>query len=52
MYKPTLLDKPQVLVINKMDTPNAEEKYKITIDMLNNMQGEFLSWLLIIIYRT
>ncbi|KAF6018914.1 hypothetical protein EB796_022799 [Bugula neritina] len=36
MYKPELLDKPQVLLINKMDTECFNEKYEETLNLLKN----------------
>jgi len=39
MYKPELLDKPQVLLINKMDTECFNEKYEETLNLLKNCRG-------------
>lgn len=40
MYKPSLLDKPQILLINKMDSDESDEKYEKTLHQLNNMKGK------------
>ena len=40
MYKPTLLDKPQILLINKMDTDDSDEKLEKTLTQLNDIEGE------------
>ena len=40
MYKPTLLDKPQILLINKMDTDDSDEKLEKTLTQLNDIEGK------------
>ena len=40
MYKPTLLDKPQILLINKMDTDDSGEKLEKTLTQLNDIEGK------------
>ncbi|XP_067931987.1 GTP-binding protein 10-like [Watersipora subatra] len=42
LYKPALLDKPQILVINKMDTPGASEKYDRTLEMVTKAHEHML----------
>lgn len=39
LYKASLLDKPHILLINKMDTDEADEKFDKTVDMVKNMAG-------------
>jgi len=42
MYKEELLDKPAMLLINKMDLPGAEEKFEEIRPHLENLKGSFL----------
>lgn len=42
MYKEELLDKPAMLVINKMDTEGAKEKYLEIKNQLENLDGRLL----------
>lgn len=42
MYKPALLDKPQVLLINKMDTTSADRLLRECTQMLDNIPSESL----------
>lgn len=39
LYKTELLDKPATLIVNKMDTPNAIEKYKEFEYQIKNLKG-------------
>lgn len=40
LYRESLLDKPAILVINKMDLPDAPKTFKEIEVRLNNMEGE------------
>lgn len=39
LYNKDLLEKPSMLLINKMDTENAQEKYVEIKDSLQNISG-------------
>jgi len=39
MYKEAVLDKPQVLLLNKMDCTGSQLEYDRTVDMLSNLKG-------------
>lgn len=41
MYNTDLLSKPAVIIINKMDTDGAKEKYKEVKDKIKNLEGIF-----------
>lgn len=38
LYKPELLDKPAVLLVNKMDTPSSEEIFKDVNEAVKNLE--------------
>lgn len=40
MYKEELLSKPAILVVNKMDLPEAEEKLRELESQLKNQEGK------------
>lgn len=42
LYRKELLDKPAVLVINKMDTQGSNEKYLEIKDQLENLDGRYI----------
>lgn len=50
MYKEELLDKPAMLVINKMDTEGAKEKYLEIKNQLENLDGRLLVGMYLSIY--
>ena len=41
LYKEELVSKPALLVVNKMDLPNAEEKLEELKEQLQNPDGKF-----------
>uniref|UniRef100_A0A6I8SWI5 GTP-binding protein 10 n=1 Tax=Xenopus tropicalis TaxID=8364 RepID=A0A6I8SWI5_XENTR len=41
LYKQELLDKPALLAVNKMDLPNANEKFEELLKQLENPAGNF-----------
>ena len=40
LYKPELVSKPAILVINKIDTPGHEPLLEATVNRIRNMKGE------------
>lgn len=40
LYRESLLDKPAILVVNKMDLPDASKNFKEIEERLKNMEGE------------
>lgn len=43
MYKSELLDKPAVLLVNKMDTPGAKEIFEEVNEAVKDLEGEYTS---------
>ena len=39
LYKPELVDKPAILILNKIDTEGAEELRDITVKKVKAMRG-------------
>jgi len=39
LYKPELVSKPAVLILNKIDTEGAERLCDVTVDKVKHMQG-------------
>jgi GTPase involved in cell partitioning and DNA repair len=42
MYRKDLVDKPAVLIVNKMDIKGAEQLYESLVDRVKNMAGMYL----------
>lgn len=44
MYKPALLDKPQVLLINKMDSDGAKPLYEEAVERIQSAESKFFHY--------
>lgn len=43
LYRESLLEKPAVLLVNKMDLPDAPKTFKEIEERLNNLEGEIFA---------
>ena len=44
LYEPSLLEKPSILVINKMDTENAEEEFQEFLTLYNDYESRDINF--------
>ena len=42
LYRPDLLEKPSLLLVNKMDKPNAKELFRQLENDLPNLEGSYI----------
>lgn len=41
LYQPELVEKPSMLLINKIDTPDGPQKFEQLQEQLNNIEGKY-----------